>query len=421
MASRIMHMAVAARLLPDLPLSMDVDRFLTGSLLPDASAQRDASHFLGRDGNLESLRRLHLAARSTPEGGKTMTERAILALRMARQHLASPVSVQAYDDLYRDLQPGMNLSWHGFGQPPVLSFRADFDDVAYNKQRQERRELIKGRFGGGNLGWIIPEDLPLFAALYRKPIALMDEVQFTIMTLIERLGPLNIQQIKEETGYLVKTITPALHRLQEAFLLYEDQYDGEWDRAWYRFEEMFPDADLHAMTREDTLDALLCRFARRFPGFDVKMAKSYYKLPEKELKSAVQRLCEQGQLTNLNGAYLLAEDAALLPQYADAPLPPVLALHRNDPIVRAEEIRLKATFKPSLDALPYDHDPLQYILVDGELRAVAAGHFRYGPYEVHDVVADAADLLERREEILAAVRRENPGSVIQRFMGRSIV
>ena len=34
---------------------------------------------------------------------------------------------------------------------------------------------------------------------------------------------------------LVKEITPVLHRLQEAFLVYEDQYDGEWDRSWYRF------------------------------------------------------------------------------------------------------------------------------------------------------------------------------------------
>jgi hypothetical protein len=34
---------------------------------------------------------------------------------------------------------------------------------------------------------------------------------------------LTIQQIKEDTGLLVKEITPVLHRLQEAFLVYEDQ------------------------------------------------------------------------------------------------------------------------------------------------------------------------------------------------------
>ena len=50
-----------------------------------------------------------------------------------------------------------------------------------------------------------------------------------------------MKQLKEESGLLVKEITPALHRLQEAFLIYEDQYDGEWDRGWYRFGEFFSD------------------------------------------------------------------------------------------------------------------------------------------------------------------------------------
>ncbi len=349
-----------------------------------------------------------------------MMERTLLALRMARQHLVDPVDEAGYDDLYRDLQPGQNLYWHGFGQPPVLSFRTDFDDVGYNRERQARRDLVKGRFSGGNLGWIVPEDLPLFAALYRKPIAFLDDVQQTIMTLIERLGPLNIQQIKEETGLLVKHITPALHRLQEAFLLYEDQFDGEWDRAWYRFEEMFPDMDLGRFTREEALDELLLRFACRFPGFDTKLLRSYYKLPEKELKAACLRLTERGLLTAHGGAYLLTADLPLLPQYADAPLPPVLALHRNDPIVRAAEHDLKARLKLLFDALPYDHDPLQYLLVDGEIRGAAVGHFRYGPYEIHDIVCDAPDMWAQQEAICAAVMRENPGAAIQRFMGKPL-
>lgn len=57
---------------------------------------------------------------------------------------------------------------------------------------------------------------------------------------IEMSGPYTIGQLKEESGLLVKEITPALQsRLQEAFLIYEDQYDGEWDRGWYRFGEFF--------------------------------------------------------------------------------------------------------------------------------------------------------------------------------------
>lgn len=343
----------------------------------------------------------------------------LLALRMQRQHLISPVDEAGYDVLYRDLQPGLNMYWHGFGQPPELTFRADFDDIEYNRQRQARRELVKGRFAGGNLGWISPDDLALFAALYRKPIVgFMDDVQFTIMTLIERLGPLNIQQIKEETGYLVKVITPALHRLQEAFLLYEDQYDGEWDRAWYRFEEMFPEYDLNQFSRAEALDIVLQRFAYRMVWFDTKMAKSFYKLPEKEIKLSCARLVEQGIFTALDDGFMLTSDAEDVDSLPDLPLPPVMAFHRNDFLVRAFEHELKAKFKPLHDALPYDHDPQYYVLVDGEFRAVSVGHFRYGPYEIHDIVCDSPDMWERKNEICTAVMKQNPGSVIQRFMGQ---
>lgn len=345
----------------------------------------------------------------------------LLALRMQRQHLITPVDESGYDALYRDLQPGMNLYWHGFGQPPELTFRTDFDDIEYNRQRQARRELIKGRFAGGNLGWIIPDDLPLFAALYRKPIVgFMDDVQSTIMTLIERMGPLNIQQIKEETGYLVKVITPALHRLQEAFLLYEDQYDGEWDRAWYRMEEMFPEHDLDRYNRAEALDMILQRFAYRMVWFDTKMAKSFYKLPEKEIKLSCARLMEQGIFNALDGGFMLTSDAQRLDVLPDMPLPPVLAIHRNDFLIRAFDHDLKARFKPLCDKLPYDHDPQYYVLVDGEFRALSVGHFRYGPYEIHDIVCDSADMWERKDEIIAAVQKENPCSLIQRYMGQQL-
>lgn len=62
-----------------------------------------------------------------------MYDEKIRALRMERQHLLTPASEIEYDALYRDLQPGQNVYWNGFGQPPTLSFRADFDDLAYNK------------------------------------------------------------------------------------------------------------------------------------------------------------------------------------------------------------------------------------------------------------------------------------------------
>ena len=197
-----------------------------------------------------------------------MNQMAIVSLRMERQFLSRRANQEEYRELYRDMQPGQNVYWNGFGDPPSLTFRADFNDIEFNRARQAKRELVKGRFAGGNLGWIVPEDLELFAALYRKPLTSPNETQLRILGLIEREGPLNIQRIKEETGLLVKAITPALHRLQEAFLVYEDQYDGEWDRGWYLFPEMFPAVDPEKYTRRDALRIVLLRFARRQVLFD---------------------------------------------------------------------------------------------------------------------------------------------------------
>ena len=49
-----------------------------------------------------------------------MYDEKIRALRMERQHLLTPANETEYDALYRDLQPGQNVYWNGFGQPPTL-------------------------------------------------------------------------------------------------------------------------------------------------------------------------------------------------------------------------------------------------------------------------------------------------------------
>jgi hypothetical protein len=112
-------------------------------------------------------------------------------------------------------------------------------------------------------------DEELFACLYRKPLdtergrSAPTERQTQLMELLEREGPMNIGLIKELTELLVKEITPALHRLQEAFLIYEDQNEGQDGRAWYRFGEMFPNVNLQKHSRIDALKVLLRRFAYR--------------------------------------------------------------------------------------------------------------------------------------------------------------
>ena len=344
----------------------------------------------------------------------------IISLRMERQRFINKADEDEYVKLYRDTQPGQNVYWNGFGQPPTLCFRADFDDIEYNRDRQLKRKLIKGRFSGGNLGWIVPEDMELFIALYRKPLVKPTEILLRVLELIEREGPLNIQQIKEETGLLVKEITPALHRLQEAFLIYEDQYDGEWDRGWYRFTEMFPQVNSDKYSRHEALKIVLQRFAYRLVWFDTAMAKSFYKLPEKEIKLAAGELVAEGVLVESNAGYMLKSDAELLANYEPKILNFVYAIHRNDFIYKAHEHVLKEMAKKLTERLEYDHDPLQYLLIDGEFHGASVGHFRNGPYDLNDVVCDLSDAESRKDEIVKAIRAVNYGKNPKRFMGKEL-
>lgn len=112
----------------------------------------------------------------------------VIALRMQRQFLDRPADVSEYEQLYRDIQPGKNVYWAGFGNPPSITFRAGFDDIEFNRRRQFERVLVKGRFQGGNLGWVVAEDMELFGCLYRKPINRFSQNQSDLLELIRRQG-----------------------------------------------------------------------------------------------------------------------------------------------------------------------------------------------------------------------------------------
>lgn len=345
----------------------------------------------------------------------------IISLRMERQCFVDTADENEYINLYRDMQPGQNVYWNGFGEPPTLTFRADFDDIEFNRGRQYDRKLIKGRFGGGNLGWIMPEDLDLFASLYQKPLKNPTLAQLRLLDLIRSIGPLTIQQMKEETGLLVKEITPALHRLQEAFLIYEDQYDGDWERGWYRFDEIFPNVNIQKYSRHDALKIVLQRFAYRLVWFDCSMAKSFYKLPEKEIKAAANQLAEEGVFTSYDNGYVLTNDAEILSGYEPKEIHSVYAIHRNDFLYKANEHILKEWIKPLTANLEYDHEPLQYLLIDGEFHGASVGHFRNGPYDLNDIVCDLENPEERKAEIFKAVQEVNFGKLPERFMGKAIL
>lgn len=322
----------------------------------------------------------------------------LTALRMERQHLTHKANETEYKELYRDLSPGYNVYWNGFGDPPTLTYRADFNDMEYNRSRQADRSLVKARLMGGNLGWVMAEDLELFACAYAKLLDKPSERQAVLLELITHEGPLTIHQMKESTGMLVKEITPALHRLQEAFLIYEDQNEGQDDRGWYKFGEMFPEVNLNRYSRTDVLKILLQRFAFRLVWFDLDMAKSCFKLPAKDIKSALAEQVEEKLLLDMDGGYMLPSDVETLNGYA-AELPKsIYAMHRNDFFVKAHEHILKEKY---LHSYP---DTLYYLLVDGEWQGAVVGKFRYTP-EIEDVLLDLPpkEAAARKDGVLLAI------------------
>lgn len=158
----------------------------------------------------------------------------IVSLRMIRQHLADPVSEDGYEALFKDMSPVLTEYWCCPGQAPCLEYRANFDDLAYCDEKRSKRRIVKGRFQNGGIAYIYQEELELFAAAYRKK-GQLSMMEAELLELLEREGPMTIHVIKEYTGLLTKQITPALHKLQEKFLVFEDQADSEWDRGWYAF------------------------------------------------------------------------------------------------------------------------------------------------------------------------------------------
>ena len=98
----------------------------------------------------------------------------------------------------------------------------------------------------------------------------------------------------------------------------------------------------------------------------------------------------------------------------------VYAIHRNDFIYKAHEHILKEMAKKLTEGLEYDHEPLQYLLIDGEFHGASVGHFRNGPYDLNDIVCDLPDAESRKNEIVEAIRIVNYGKMPSRFMGKEL-
>lgn len=344
---------------------------------------------------------------------------AILAERHRRQRFRDPLPTRrGYTELLRLLQPVSPISDARPGDPPRLVCRTRFDDGKEADRLRARRQLVKGRFLGGSLGYVLAEDLALYANALCRPLAKPAPAQRAVLDAVRCAGPLTPRQLKEETGLLNRQIMPALHRMQRAFLVYEDQVDRGWDRAWFDFESEWPDVALDERTRDAAREQVLLRFLAGHVFATPEQLRDWSGLPQRTLARLIGELEARGALRaldvpTLGSGWLRAGER--LPSGAGPPRG-VFPLHRADPLVRSHRGELGRRFR--------GREVLRYLLVDGAFLGAVLGHWRFAPYDVEDVVLElpAAQRQGRRAEVLRAVRDvyAPPRHHILRYAGRPV-
>ncbi|MCL1858509.1 MAG: hypothetical protein FWF92_04675 [Oscillospiraceae bacterium] len=352
----------------------------------------------------------------------------INALRMQRQYLADKkAGKKEYDKLFRDMSPVPVRYWSAPGDPPSISSRADFDDFEYNFKLRKNRDIVKGRFQNGSVGYVAFDELELFIGLYKKDRGRLSRMQFELLDLIEHEDGITINRIKKATGYFVKNITPELHKLQEAFIIFEDQTDNEGDRMWFTLESVFPEIDIKKYTQLEALKIVLKRFAKLNILFDASMARSFYKLNLNFIKQASDELVNLGEFVNYNNiGYMLKSDFDYLNRSESDGLKlpkSVIVMHRNDFLVKSNENRENQS--PRLLKEKFKHEKygvLQYILIDGEFHGALFGNFKFGPSILEDIILDLSDSekISRKDEILNAIyeHHDREASPLKKYCGK---
>lgn len=341
----------------------------------------------------------------------------ITSLRMKRMCFSEKAGDidDSYDMLFKDISPVPTIYWSSPGEAPVLPFHVDFNDRNYNDRRRAARKIVKGRFQKGAVGYIEANDMELFAALYKKPIDRFTLLQNEITDILHREGPMNVQLIKQLTNRLVKELSPALQSLQTAYIVFEDQVDDGWDRAWYLLEGEFPDFNIERYTAEEALDTVMMRFANRIVAFDENMAKSYYKLPPKDIGASLKRLSISEKLVKTEYGYMKKEDRDFLCENNLEPDNSLYILHRNDFYARSFEHELNKKYKLS------GFKTMQYVLINGMFKGAVYGNFRFSPNEIEDIILDVSeeDAENLKESIIDMVYKVNSyESPIKKYNGR---
>lgn len=346
-----------------------------------------------------------------------LTANDVLFERLKRQKLTLPLlSQNGYQDLFEFLQPVAPVYYSYPGSPPGLIFRTVFDNEEYADELRAERKMVKGRFNGNSIGYVLAKDLELYANAFSRPIRRFNATQQSVLEAIKTLGPTSARFIKEETGLLNKKIMPALHRLQEAFIVFEDQVDDSWDRAWSFFDQEWPNIKINEVARRIAMIEVIRRFLKGHVFATFEQIKDWSGFPSKVLVGLLHDMEESGSINlrkikGLGNGWLLNRDIVSKDKVIK---PSVLMLHKADILVKSHASELKRKFG--------DQEVLQYLLIDGAFQGAVIGHWRINPHDVDDIILTlpSTEQSERKAEILHTIGRQyrSPDSMIKKFSGK---
>lgn len=117
-----------------------------------------------------------------------------------------------------------------------------------------------------------------------------------ILFLIKRSGGISKEQLKDELDYPNGEISKALISLQEAFLVYEDQIDTDWDTGWFNFETEWFELKHEVNQHVHHLSMVLLNYLDAMVFATFTQIKDWSELSVKELKQALEKLVNDGEI-----------------------------------------------------------------------------------------------------------------------------
>lgn len=353
---------------------------------------------------------------------KKLNYQCIIYERLKRQRLIEPVSdenEEEYISLFRLLQPVAPVHFSRPGDPPKLVHRVCFDDTKLSNELRERHRIVKGRFSGGRVGYVLQEDLKYYAIAFRKPLTKIKPIHQDIMNLIRASGGISKAQLKEELPYSNRQIMKALKDLHEAFWVYEEQIDTDWDTGWFDFSTEWFKIPTDEKSYYEAMSFILLNFLKAMVFASTQQIKDWTQLNVKTIREILRRLVNEEKIVYLDisgfgQGYMCTDD---LTRFEDREKPrSVFMLDKSDFLVRSHMSELRKRY--------HGQKILQYLLIDGEFKGAVLGHWRIGPKDIEDILLDLDDIEaeKRQAEIINAVRKIYPpgSATILRYNGQQM-